>query len=223
MRILVIQVPAQTAEDILPGLKKHIELPTTLLPHPVDIALQIPLRIPSADDRDLRLKQLRQRLLPLMRASRVTQTGMEEHEAIQVRIKGAEILRLVHSVEVVHVSSDLHLTTESVLNDAAEGVLGRALGKRILPVSVRHTLRPDEDQMQQGARVHVLQLQPDVAGEGGLCAGAEDEDSYRGRFQAEALDVDAFTGFGWVEGVAEGWGWISLLCGDTASSALLLV
>jgi hypothetical protein len=33
------------------------------------------------------------------------------------------------------------------------------------PVSVRHTLRPDEDQMQQGARVHVLQLQPDVAGE----------------------------------------------------------
>jgi hypothetical protein len=60
--------------------------------------------------------------------------------------------------------------------------------------------------MQQGARVHVLQLQPDVAGEGGLCAGAEDEDSYRGRFQAEALDVNAFTGFGWVEGVAEGWG-----------------
>lgn len=204
MRILIIQIPAQTAEDILPGFEKHIKLPTTLLTHPVDITLQIPLRIPCTDDGNLSLKQLGQCLLPLMRASRVTQTRVEEHETIQVRIEGAEILRLVHSVEVVHVSSNLHLATESVLDDTAEGVFGRALGKRILPVSIRHALRSDEDQVQQGARVHVLQLQPDVAGEGGLCAGAKDEDSHWRRLQAETLDVNAFASFRGVEGVAQG-------------------
>lgn len=204
MRILIIQIPAQTAEDILPGLKEHIKFSTTLLTHPVNITLQIPLGIPSTDDRNLGLKQLRQRLLPLMRASRVTQTRVEEHKAIQVRIEGTEILRLFHSVEVVHVGSDLHLATESVLDDAAEGVLRCALGKRILSVSIRHALRSDEDEVQQSAGVHVLQLQPDVAGEGRLCAGAENEDSYWGRLQAETFDVDAFTGFRGVEGVAEG-------------------
>ncbi len=39
---------------------------------------------------------------------------------------------------------------------------------------------------------------------------------------AEALDVDAFTGFGWVE-VAEAGDGLVCCVGDTASSALLLV
>jgi hypothetical protein len=50
-----------------------------------------------------------------------------------------------------------------------------------------------------------LELEPDVAGEGGLGAGAEDEDSDWGGFEAEAFEVDVFACSGWVEGVAEGW------------------
>jgi hypothetical protein len=34
--------------------------------------------------------------------------------------------------------------------------------------------------MQQSTRVHVLQLQPHVTGQGGFGAGTQDEDSYWG-------------------------------------------
>jgi hypothetical protein len=204
VRILIVQIPPQTAEDILTGLKKHIKLTPTLLMNPVDIPLKIPLRISCTQNRHLSLQQLRQRLLPLMRASWVSQSGMEQHKAIQVRIKRPKVLRLVHSMEVIHISSDLHLSTETVLDNSAERILGCALWKRVLAVPIRHTLRPDEDQVQESARVHVLELEPDVAGKRGLSAGAEDEDSHWGRFQAETFDVCAFTCFRGVQGVAEG-------------------
>jgi hypothetical protein len=180
MRILVIQIPAQTAEDVLTRLKQHIKLTPTLLTNPIDIAFHIPLRVPSAENRDLGLKKLRQSLLPLMRASRVTQTRMEEHKAIKVRIEGTKVLCLVHGMEVVDVSGDLHLATESVLDDSAEGVLGSALGQRELAVPVCHALGSNEDEMQESTRVHVLQLQPHVTGQGGFGAGTQDEDSYWG-------------------------------------------
>jgi hypothetical protein len=130
---------------------------------------------------------------------------VEEHKAIQVRIERSEVLRLIHGMEVIHVSSDLHLTTKTILNNPAEGVLRRALGERVLAISVGHTLRPDEDQVQESARVHVLELKPDIAGERGLSAGAEDEDSHGRRFQAETFDINAFTSLWGVQGIAEGW------------------
>lgn len=205
MRILVVQIPAQTAEDVLTRFEDHIELAAALLAHPVDIALHIPLRVASADDRNLSLEQLRKRFLPLMRAGRMAQTRVEEHEAIQVGIEGAEVLGLVHGVEVVNVGSDLHLAAESVLHDSAEGILGCALGQREFSVPVCHTLRSNEDEVQHCARVHVLQLQPDGPWEGGLSAGAENEDSHGGSLQAETFHVDAFTGLWRVERVAESW------------------
>jgi len=205
MRILIIQIPPQTAEDILTRLKKHIKLTPTLLMNPVNIPLKIPLRISRTQNRHLSLQQLRQRLLPLMRASRVTEARMEKHKAIQVRIKWPKVLRLIHRMEVIHVSSDLHLSTETILNDSAEGIFRCALWKRELAVPIGHTLRSDEDQVQESARVHVLELEPDFTGERGLSAGTEDEDSHWGRFQAETFDVCAFACFRGVQGVAEGW------------------
>ena len=66
MGIEVIQIPAQTAKDILAGLKKHIELASTLLMNPVDITLHIPLRITRAQDGNFSLQQLGQCFLPLV-------------------------------------------------------------------------------------------------------------------------------------------------------------
>lgn len=205
MWILIVQVPAQTAEDVLARFEYHIELTATLFTDPVDITLHIPLGVSSADDRHLGLKQLRQGLLPLMRASRVAQTGVEEHEAIQIGIEGSEVLGLVHRVEVIDVGGDLHLTAESVLDNSTEGILGGALGERELAVPVRHALGADEDEVQHGARVHVLQLQPDGPWKGGLSACAEDENPHWGSFQPKSFHVNAFTGLWRMERVAEGY------------------
>lgn len=56
MRIQIVEIPSQTAEDVLARFEQHIELPSTFLVDPVDVPLHVPLRVSSADDRDLGLQ-----------------------------------------------------------------------------------------------------------------------------------------------------------------------
>lgn len=128
---------------------------------------------------------------------------MEQHEAVKIRVEGLEVLCLVHGVEVVDIGGDLHLTAQTVLDDAAKGVRGRALGERELCIAVGHGFGADEDEVQQGAGEHVRELEPDIAREGRLGAGTEDENADWRRLEAQTLDVDVFTRLGRVQGVAE--------------------
>lgn len=203
MRVLVIQIPTQTAEDVLTRLEKHIELAGTLLIDPLDIALHIPLGVSSAENGDLSLEQLWEGLLPLSRAGGVTQTRVEEHEAIEVGIEGLEVVGLVHSVEVVNVGGDLHLATQAVLNNSTEGIRWCALWQRVFGVAVGHALGTDENQVQQGAGEHVLELQPHFARQRRFRTGTQDEQSDWRGLQAQTFHVNIFTGTGRVQRVSE--------------------
>lgn len=205
MRIQIIQIPAQTAEDILAAFKEDVKFASTLLIDPIDVALHVKWGVSRAEDRNLGLQKLREGFCPLVRAGRVAQAWVEEHEAVQIRIKGLEILRLVHGVEVVDVASDLHLAAQAVLHETAERILGGSLGQRELCVSVGHAFGADEDDVQEGAGEHVRELQPDFAGQRGLSAGAENEDPDRGCLQTQSFHVDVFAGLGRVKGVSEGY------------------
>ena len=81
----------------------------------------------------------------------MAQTRVEEHDAVEVGVKRLEVLRLVHGVEIVDVRADLHLATQAVLHNGAEGILRRALWQRELRVAVGHALGTDEDEVQQSA------------------------------------------------------------------------
>lgn len=203
MRVQVVQIPAQTAEDVLTRLEKKIEFTRTLLVNPVDITFHIPLGVSGTENGDLSLQELRKSLSPLVRAGGVTQTGVEEHEDIQVRIKGLEVLGFVHGVEVINVGGNLHLTAQAVLDDTAEWVLGGALGQRELRVPVGHTFGADEDNVQKSLGEHVGELQPDITGQGGLCPCAQNEDSDWRGLQTQTLDIDIFTCLGRVQRVPE--------------------
>jgi hypothetical protein len=52
--------------------------------------------------------------------------------------------------------------------------------------------------VEQGAGEHVGELEPNVPRKGGLGAGTEDEDADWRRLEAQTLDVNVFTGLGWV-------------------------
>lgn len=163
MRIQIIQIPPQAAEDILSRLDEQIEFSAALLVHPVDVTLHVPLRVPRADDGHFGLQELRNGFFPFVRAGRMAQTRVEEYHAVQVRVEWLEIVRLVHCVEVVHVRGDLHLPTQSVFHDAAEGIARRSFGEWEFLVAVGHALRTDEDEVEERPREDMAQLQPHIA------------------------------------------------------------
>lgn len=175
MGIQIVEIPAQTAENVLTRFKQNVEFTSTFLVDPVDVSFHIPLRVSRADDRDLGLEELRERFLPFVRAGWVSQTRVEEHEAVQIGIKRLEVLRFVHRVEVVNVRRNLELSSKSVLHDTTEGILGRALGQREFIIPVGHTLRSDEDQMDQGAREYVAKLKPNFTRQRGLSASPQNK------------------------------------------------
>ena len=56
----------------------------------------------------------------------MAQSGVEEHEGIEVGVKGREMLRFVQGMEVIDISGDFHLAPQSpIFDDRAEGILGR--------------------------------------------------------------------------------------------------
>ena len=60
----------------------------------------------------------------------------------------------------------------------------------------------DEDDVEGDVGEHVRELAPDVAGEGGFCAGADDEDAHWWWEGFGVFDLAAGAGWGWVEGVS---------------------
>lgn len=73
---------------------------------------------------------------------------MEKHKAIKVGIVGVEVSRLVEGVVVFDVRADLHLMTDPIFDDGAEGVDRGAFGQRKFRVSIRHAFGPNENKVE---------------------------------------------------------------------------
>lgn len=99
---------------------------------------------------------------------------VEEHEAVEVRIVRVKVLCPVNCVVVVHNGADLHAVPR-VLNHCTKRI-ARGPGRKwkfIIPV--RHSLRPNEDEVKARARKEMSKLCPGISWEGGLGARTENE------------------------------------------------
>lgn len=114
---------------------------------PRHVPFDIVLGGPRTDHWDFGLQKHWHRLGPLVRAGRVSKTGLEENKTIKVRVEGLEHISAVHRVEVIDVSSDLHLSAKTVLDDSAEWVSWCPFGQREFTVSVNHAFRTNEVQV----------------------------------------------------------------------------
>lgn len=86
---------------------------------------------------------------------------MEEHEAVEVRVIRVEILRIVHCVEVVDIGCNFHLWAESIFDYAAKWIGRCTFWQRKFGVAVRHTLGPNEDEIDECVGEYVSELEPD--------------------------------------------------------------
>ena len=99
----------------------------------------------------------------------MTETWMKEDEAIKVRIIRVEMPGLVEGVVVLDKGADLHLVADSVLDDSAEGIARGAVWQGILRISICHTLRANEDEVEGDAREEETQLLPHFSWKRRLC------------------------------------------------------
>jgi hypothetical protein len=86
-----------------------------------------------------------------MGACWVTKTGVEANDCVKVGVERSKVLSIVQCVEIFDVSADLHLTSETVLDDGAERVGGCAGRERKLCVTASHAFWTDEDQVERNA------------------------------------------------------------------------
>lgn len=203
--VQIIKVPPQTPKAVLARLDEQVHLAARLRLDPIDIALHVEVRVARADDGDLHVEQLGQSLLPLVRARRVAQPGVEAHHRVEVGVEGTEVLRFVQRVEIFHVSADFHLAAETIFDDRAEGVGRRPRWEGEFVVAVGHALGADEDQVEGDAREEVRELEPDFARERGFGAGTEDEKADWRGVGPETFDGDVCARSFRVESVAKGW------------------
>lgn len=204
-RIQIVEIPPQTPEPVLARLDEQIHLATGLRLDPFDVALHVEFCVAGANDGDLHVQKLGQSLLPLVRAGRVAQTRVEAYDGVEVRVEGAEMLRVVERVEVIHVGADLHLATKAIFDDGTEGVGRSSRREGEFVVAVCHAFGADEDQVEGDAREEVGELQPNFAWQRRFGSGAQDEDADWWRVGAQALDGDVGARARRVERVAEGW------------------
>jgi hypothetical protein len=73
---------------------------------------------------------------------------MEQHKGVKVRVIWVKDLGVVQVVEVLNVCGDLQLVTDAIFNNGTKGILRGAGRKRVLVVSICHTFRADEDQVE---------------------------------------------------------------------------
>lgn len=201
-RIQIVQIPPQTAEFVLARFHQQVDLARHLFRHPPPIAVHVPLRVARAQHRHLGLQQLRQRLLPFVRAGRMAQAGVKEHKAIEVRVEGLEESGLVKSVVVVHIGADLHLEADPPFDHGSERILRRPRRHRVLLFPVRHAFGPDEDDVEEHAREQVGELEPDWARERRFRPRTEDEDPHGRGTAAQPFDVRTASCFHGVKQIA---------------------
>lgn len=91
MRIKVVQIPPQTPEDILTWLEKHVHLISEALVQVVDVLLHIPRAVASRNDGAFGFEKEGERFLPFVHGRGITESGMEDDEAVEVRIVGVEM------------------------------------------------------------------------------------------------------------------------------------
>ena len=72
----------------------------------------------------------------------MAQPGVEEDEAVEVRVVGVEVLCGVEGMEVFDVGADFELVLDE-LENGAEGIGGRAFREREFGVPVEHGLGAD--------------------------------------------------------------------------------
>ena len=166
LRIQVVQIPPQAAEPVLAGLHEHVKLSRGRLVDPVNVALHILLRVARDDNGRLGLEEQGERLLPLVRAGRVAQAGVEHDEAVEIGVIGVEVACLVDRMVVVDNGADLHCRPHPVLDNGAKGIRSGARGQWELVISVGHALGADEDEMDPGPGEDMGQLDPDVPRKG---------------------------------------------------------
>jgi hypothetical protein len=154
-RIQVVQVPPQTPKPVLARLDQQVHLASCFLLHPFDIPLHVEVGVAGANDGHLHVEELGKGLLPLVGACWVTETGVEAHDCVEVGVERSEVLSIVQCVEVFDVGADLHLTSEAVLDNGAEGVGWCARRERELCVTASHALRTNEDQVERNTREQV--------------------------------------------------------------------
>lgn len=203
MRIQIVQIPSQASESVLPGLEQDVEFSRALFLDPVHIPLHIPLRVSRAQDGHLRLQELRKSLFPFMSTSRVPETRVEEHKAVKVWVIWIEILSFMHIVEVINVGSDLHLWAETVLNNGAKWIFRCAFRKRKFVVSVGHTFRSDEDEVDKGSGEHMGELKPDLTGQGRLGTSSKNKYADWRSLETQPVYVRSFSHLGRMQCVSK--------------------
>ncbi|TLS22605.1 uncharacterized protein PpBr36_06047 [Pyricularia pennisetigena] len=90
--------------------------------------------------------------------------GVEEDEAVKVRVVGGKVTGPVDVVVVVDYGANLHGRPDAVLDNGAIWVARGARRERKLVVAVEHALRPDHDEMKPLAWEKMCQLNPHVTG-----------------------------------------------------------
>lgn len=162
LRIQVVEIPPLTSEYVLAGLHEDVKLASTSLVNPVNVSLHVELRVASSNDWSFGLKQQRYRLRPLVGASGMPHSGMEEDEAIKVRVVRGKVARLVNSVVVVYNGADFHRGPDTVFHHSAKRIGWRPRRQRKLVISICHAFRPNEDEVELSSREKMGELYPHV-------------------------------------------------------------
>lgn len=203
MRVEIVQVPSQTSEQVLTRLKQDVHLVAVTLRQVIYILLYIPRRVTSSDDGYLGLEKQRQSLFPLVHRGCVTETGVEDDEAIKVRIVWVEVAGLVDVVVVFNESADLHGIGNAVFDYGAEGIERCAFGQRKFVLTVCHSFGANEVKGELDTVEEVSQLHPGLPGKRRLSTCAEDEEADRRGSNAGVLPCVTTTASWGMESVSQ--------------------
>lgn len=88
---------------------------------------------------------------------------MKEHEAVKVRIVWVEMAGLVQRMIILDEGADLQRIGQTIFHYGPERVFWCPRWKWELRISIRHTLRTNEYQMESNSWEQVSQLHPNLS------------------------------------------------------------
>jgi hypothetical protein len=88
---------------------------------------------------------------------------MKEHEAVKIWVVWVEMTCLVQRMVIFYIGADFQGISKAILNYGAKGVARSALREGEFGISVCHTLRTNEDQVERYSREKIGQLNPDFS------------------------------------------------------------